>query len=152
MKTEMTLFIMILGISLSVNSLLSQTCMPYNTVAIKIENDTPPANILEAKYFDGITYLKWIYGTPAEDSYFLVQKSDNGFDFKTIGIKECYGDSIKINILYCYKDELSNIQQSKIYYRIAKPLEDGNFMYSNICTVSTYDLTSTRIVENTNDF
>lgn len=151
MKTLFNLFIVVFIASTFSNFSYAQTCLPINSSVVKLEKYKAPAYILETKLYDNTVYLKWTCCQHPEDSYFLVQKSSDGYNFKTIGVKKCFGDSIKINLLYCFTDQLTDNPENTIYYRIVKPMDD-NYMYSNICTVKSTLTKHPRLVDNRSDF
>jgi hypothetical protein len=84
----------------------------------------------------GIVSLTWSTENEANTSRFLIQRSNDGFNYTTIGTQPAGGQT---NFLTVYQSEdniLSLSQANIIYYRIrAEDNVDNRFAYSNIVPV-----------------
>ncbi|GAB4294721.1 MAG: hypothetical protein Kow0068_19500 [Marinilabiliales bacterium] len=114
----------------------SQFVVTNNNSFLRTENEKTVLNNLQAKYYNNLVYLKWTSSTTPEDCFFIIQKSYDGNNFETIGFKKIYGDTVKVNLLYCFKDTLKSESNAQVYYRIAKPVDNEELLYSNIVEIN----------------
>lgn len=87
-------------------------------------------------------YLHWIVINDRKNGIFVVERSENGFDFVSVGFKNRIGSSVP-KLSYYFSD--SAIPDGKIYYRILAIGEDGLFKYSDTVIVENFK-TSSQVV------
>ena len=99
----------------------------------EIENTT----LIDFKviYNTGNVYLKWRVKNEPEDGLFIIERSTDNNNFKTIQFKKGIGASICYPLLYCSTDE--HPLQGTSYYRLVKTYQDGRFYYSDVVTLVT---------------
>jgi len=89
---------------------------------------------LKGSFKDGTTQLSWRVMNNQLAQYFMVQRSDDGINFTTIGRidrQPSPGEAF-----YSFRDDVSSITGSKVYYRIIIVNDDNTARYSNILRLS----------------
>lgn len=86
-------------------------------------------------YFEGklnanLLTLNWEVGTEINVHHYEVERSFNGTNFNSIKTITAKGFSN-----YLYNDEVENIRGRRVYYRIKKVDNDGNFSFSDLFTI-----------------
>ena len=79
------------------------------------------------------TLLKWETETEINNSYFDIERSENGVNFKPIGRQEGNGTT-STKSYYSYTDIL-NTNAKILYYRLKSVENTGRFTYSNIIAI-----------------
>jgi len=102
---------------------------------------TLPVKLL---YFKGeivgqTNMLNWKTATEVNSEVFLIERSDDGMYFKTIGTQTAAGNS-NIVLNYNFIDKTPNI---KHYYRLRLVDKDGSFEYSNVVVLERQTEVST---------
>ena len=103
----------------NINNAFSQYSLNENSL-IKVETKSKPISTLvsfTAQLCNKTVYLNWVVNGQKEDCIYIIQRSANDIDFKTIGYINGIGVPINIDILSCFKD--TKPLSSKAYYRIA---------------------------------
>lgn len=78
--------------------------------------------------------LNWQTATEKNNSGFEIQRK-NGNDWEKIGFVQGHGTTLEKN-LYSYKDNVSDVKQDEIYYRLKQIDFSGTFEYSSELLVS----------------
>ncbi len=81
----------------------------------------------------GQVKLKWHTASEQNASHFLVQRSEDGEQFQTIGRKEAQGTTTE-STHYQYFDR--NPEMATNYYRLKQVDFDGSYEYSNVISVN----------------
>ena len=89
----------------------------------------------KAIYNTGNVYLKWRVKNETEDGLFIIERSSDTKNFKTITFKQGIGVPICLPLLYCSIDERP--LQGTNYYRLVKTYQDGRYYYSNVVKLVT---------------
>ena len=105
----------------------------WNITPREIENTTLVD--FKAIYNTGAVYLKWRVSNETEDGLFIIERSSDTKNFKTIKFKHGIGVPICFRLLYCSIDE-SPLQGTN-YYRLVKTYQDGRCYYSNVVKLVT---------------
>jgi len=98
-------------------------------------NSTLPVELLSfsANCLNDEVLLNWVTANEINSDYFVVQRSDDLFNWKDLTYVEAAGNS-NHNLNYNYNDLL--MKESIIYYRLKIVDMDGSFNNSNVITVS----------------
>ncbi len=88
--------------------------------------------------------LTWITAQETNNDHFVVQKSNDGFNFKKIGQIEGAGNKSSLSQ---YEFEDQSINSGLAYYRLKQVDFDGNFEYSKIISVDIYSSLSESSIE-----
>ncbi|MBS1513146.1 MAG: DUF3472 domain-containing protein [Bacteroidetes bacterium] len=78
--------------------------------------------------------LQWQSNDEINTSHFNVQRSIDGMSFTTVNTLQAANNSSTTNS-YSYRDEISNINASKVYYRLQMFDKDGKNTTSNKVTI-----------------
>lgn len=91
---------------------------PVNEKAIAVVNNENKTitSFTTTSYGEKI-YLKWLVQKQKKDCLFFVERSDDGKNYEILDLKEGYGTSIDVPLLYCYIDEKPIHKTS--YYKIS---------------------------------
>ena len=130
----------LLVLIISFNLVNAQMANTRNFASEEIETKIKPISTLvsfTAQLYNKTVYLKWLVNGQKEDCTYIIQRSANDIDFKTIGYVKGTGAPINVNLLSCFKD--TKPLSSKAYYRIATITNLGELLH-----------TQSQIVENTN--
>ncbi|MGE0562329.1 MAG: choice-of-anchor L domain-containing protein [Flavobacteriales bacterium] len=96
---------------------------------------TLPVNLLgfSAECESGYSKLEWQTASEVNNDYFIVEKSNQTFNFSPIGIVAGNGNSSVINN---YEFQDFEVNNSVTYYRLKQVDFNGEFEYSNIVALS----------------
>lgn len=83
------------------------------------------------KNYSGKNYLHWVVRNDSRDGIFVVERSEDGNEFKAIGFKNRIGTSVP-SLSYYFQDESA---KGSVFYRILAIGEDGSYKYSDILKV-----------------
>ena len=81
-----------------------------------------------------IVNLSWLTATELNNRGFEIERGSNETDWRTIGFIEGKGTTSEPQ-QYSYKDKLTGIESTKLYYRLKQIDFDGSFEYSNTIEV-----------------
>ena len=79
--------------------------------------------------------LNWQTTNEINTSYFNIQRSTDGSNFKTVGKVNAKASAGAINN-YVYQDDITQMQAGKAYYRLQMTDIDARFTYSNVRYIS----------------
>lgn len=92
---------------------------------------------------DNIAQLTWQTTSEINTSHFNIQRSTDGVSFTTIGsVNAKLSGGLQNN--YDYPDDLANLKDGNVFYRLQMVDNDGKFTYSKIVYI-TIDANSLRI-------
>jgi Concanavalin A-like lectin/glucanases superfamily/Secretion system C-terminal sorting domain len=80
--------------------------------------------------------LKWQTAQEQNSKNFTIQRSKDGVNFTNITTIAAVGNA-NIPTDYNYTDDVSTIQDKKLYYRLQQNDKDGTYTYSDILTIKT---------------
>ncbi len=97
---------------------------------------TLPVKLLSftGAYKNNTTYLNWATENQVNFSYYDIERSADGTNFSSIGLKSATGNSSSKES-YQFNDDLTSFSGSTYYYRLKMIDTDGNFKYSNIIMI-----------------
>jgi len=104
-----------------------------------------------SKINENSVILNRVTASEINNDYFEIQKSDNGFDFYTIGTVKGNGNSTVVNS-YNFMDDINNSSTSFVYYRLKQIDYDLQFEYSPIVSIQTENSFSLIQFQNTPNF
>ena len=81
--------------------------------------------------------LSWNTANEINTSYFDIQRSENGIEFKTVG--SIYCNPNQSGSRYTFIDNVSNVEASKIYYRLKQFDKDLTHKISSVISVKIYN-------------
>lgn len=82
-------------------------------------------------YNSGKVFISWTSKNEPEDCVYVVERSGNGKDFASVGVKE--GIGAEIELYYSWIDQAPPAGFS--YYRVKKITKEGNQLYSAVNSV-----------------
>lgn len=108
---------------------------------------TTPVRLVEFKGTreSNVTSLNWITASEENSSYFEVQRSSDGKDFRGIGQVRAAGSSSSV-LYYTFEDRYP--ENGLFYYRLKQVDFDGSHELSKIVSVSNEDQTRLSLVPN----
>jgi hypothetical protein len=119
--------------------------LPMKTEAVTMADlITPEQPVMLIKSFtarlaEGVVYLNWTMHGEMQKSIFMVERSDNGREFETLGSKEGYpAPNTELNLLYCYSDR--NPVSGIATYRIRQFRVDGVLVSDNVRLITDNQL------------
>jgi hypothetical protein len=124
-----------------VTQYLNAGCFAFATDTIQVFTSLNcivlPAGIagLQGTYSDGTAQLKWTALNNRLVKYFLVQRSDDGINFATVGQTDKQ-TSQEGAADYSFRESINNAAGSKLYYRIILISEDNTVRYSPVISLS----------------
>jgi len=98
---------------------------------------------LTATRQDNIAQINWQTTNEINTSYFIIQRSIDGVNFAPVGKVNSTSNPRPQNN-YSYPDNIANLKQSKVFYRLQMVDNDGQFTYSKIVYI-TIDANSLQI-------
>ncbi len=97
-----------------------------------VEDVISPFAQTTVKNNSGKNYLHWVVSHDEKNGIFVVERSENGVDFVSVGFKNRIGTSIH-KLSYYFTD--TDFSEGTIFYRILAIGEDGSFKYSDTIMV-----------------
>jgi hypothetical protein len=86
-------------------------------------------------YRNNVTTLNWETVNEQLFDRFEVERSSNGADFATIGIKPAAASNYSAKQSYQLNDDLSSVNGSVFYYRLKMIDTDGKFKHSSVIMI-----------------
>ena len=86
--------------------------------------------------------LKWTTENEMNLSHFVVERSIDGNNYKSIGQVSASGNSRSRSNYSLIDHEVSNLQSDVVYYRLMIVDKDNIYRYSKVITISLYDRNS----------
>ena len=120
----LTLFAFILGFTTS----LAQKVVNIEETKNNINIEVCEFKTFSAKLLDGKVYLNWRAISSNNDCFFIIERSVNGKDYTTIGLKQGALSPNNIPLLYSFIDESPLF--SSVFYRIKILEADGEMIVS----------------------
>ncbi len=91
--------------------------------------------------------LNWVTATESNNMGFEIERRLENSDWRKVGFKEGAG-STTLKQVYSYRDDISNLNASTIYYRLKQVDFDGTFEYSDEVAVEALTPTEFSISQN----
>jgi hypothetical protein len=130
-KNKMNLFMLFSMIMISFSQCVSAQG-PLKSENIVFTNNTDQIHITSCTMISvqEKNYLKWTVKGEKENTIYVVERSINGNEFESIGIKKGYASPENFQILYCFTDD--NPSALTCSYRIKQIHSDGFVQLSNV--------------------
>lgn len=96
-----------------------------------VEDEISPFTQSIVKNHSGKNYLHWIVSNDSKNGIFVIERSENGSEFKTVGFKNRISSTVP-RLSYYFQDESA---EGVLLYRILAIGEDGSYKYSETLTV-----------------
>lgn len=110
--------------------------MGENPVSMHVAGALPVKLVsFNGKYINQEVRLDWATSQEINTSHYLIQRSGDGINFEDIGNVSAKGNST-LPSSYYYTDQLNDMNQSKLFYRLEMIDKDGNYEYSSVISVN----------------
>jgi hypothetical protein len=86
-------------------------------------------------YSNQQTLLKWSSENELNFDKFEVERSNNGADFRFVGVKPAVGSISSVKTNYAFNDDLSLLSGNVFFYRLKMVDMDGKAKYSNVIMI-----------------
>lgn len=126
---ESIVFLILIAAATSSMAQTPQTNNPMSMVA----SNQAAMNIYNYNtiYNSGKVFLSWTSKNEAQDCIYVVERSADGLDFQSVGVKE--GIGAEIELYYSWIDQTPPAGFS--YYRVKKITKEGTQLYSAVNSV-----------------
>ncbi len=133
-------FVALIGIaliSMNVNAQTTQTFVvaaPSEAPALikdAVDNfiSFSPVNV------EGKVYLRWMVQNDQKDGVYIIERSNDGTNFESLGFKDRVGSDKKIKLFYSWIDVAPPAEEA--HYRIMQVGVDRTYTYSDVVRVKT---------------
>ena len=133
-------FFVLIGIFLFSINAQAQTAQTFVVAAsseapalIKDEVDNfisfSPVNV------EGKVYLRWMVRNDRKDGVYIIERSDDGTNFESLGFKDRVGSDKNIKLFYSWIDVAPPTDEA--HYRIMQVGVDRTYTYSDVVRVKT---------------
>jgi Secretion system C-terminal sorting domain len=118
------------------------TCNTVVVLPVQLESFTAAVN-------KQLVDLDWVAHNELNVAAYLIERSYNGSEFKSIGQVKASGTNQGI-LKYNYKDDITAVPATTLYYRLKITDRDGTYKYSPVVLVKTQSAISNQIIINPN--
>jgi hypothetical protein len=127
---ETIVFLMLMA---AAGSSMAQTSTATSTAMVTAANNQSAMNIYNYNtvYNSGKVFVSWTSKNEPEDCVYVVERSVNGQEFSSVGVKE--GVGAEIELYYSWVDQTPPAGFS--FYRVKKITKEGNQLYSAVNSV-----------------
>ena len=84
---------------------------------------------------EGKVYLRWMVRNDRKDGVYIIERSDDGTNFESLGFKDRVGSDKNIKLFYSWIDVAPPTDEA--HYRIMQVGVDRTFNYSDVVRVKT---------------
>jgi hypothetical protein len=114
-------------------SSMAQTSTATSAAMVQTANNQSAMNIYNYNtvYNSGKVFVSWTSKNEPEDCVYVVERSTNGQEFSSVGVKE--GIGAEIELYYSWIDQTPPAGFS--FYRVKKITKEGNQLYSAVNSV-----------------
>jgi hypothetical protein len=114
-------------------SSMAQTSTATSTAMVQAANNQSSMNIYNYNtvYNSGKVFVSWTSKNEPEDCVYVVERSINGQEYSSVGVKE--GIGAEIELYYSWIDQAPPAGFS--FYRVKKITKEGNQLYSAVNSV-----------------
>ena len=126
---ESIVFILLMAVA---GTGMAQSTM-QNNAPMNLASSQPEVNIhnYNTVYNSGKVFVSWTSKNESEDCVYIIERSTDGRDFKSAGIKEGIGSEIEL--YYSWIDQAP--PAGFAYYRVKKITKEGTQLYSSVGSV-----------------
>jgi len=114
------------------------TGLAQSTIAGEKQDFAPASNMAglnihnyNTVYNEGKVFVSWTSKNETEDCLYIVERSGDGNQFESVGVKE--GIGARIELYYSWVDK--NPPAGFAYYRVKKITREGEQLYSSVSSV-----------------
>jgi hypothetical protein len=127
---ETVVFLMLMA---AAGSSVAQTSTATSTAMVTAANQQSAMNIYNYNtvYNSGKVFVSWTSKNEPEDCVYVVERSVNGQEYSSVGVKE--GIGAEIELYYSWVDQTPPAGFS--FYRVKKITKEGNQLYSAVNSV-----------------
>ncbi len=113
-------------------SSMAQTTQPIQQVS-PLSANTDGVNIhnYATVYNSGKVFVSWTSKYETEDCVYVIERSGNGQEFQSVGVKEGIGSEIELYYSWIDKTPPAGFA----YYRVKKITKEGTQLYSSVSSV-----------------
>ena len=84
---------------------------------------------------EGKVYLRWMVRNDRKDGVYIIERSDDGTNFESLGFKDRVGSDKNIKLFYSWIDVAPPAEEA--HYRIMQVGVDRTYTYSDVVRVKT---------------
>ncbi len=133
-------FVALIGIaliSINVHAQTTQTFVvaaPSETPAL-VKDDVDNFISFSPVNVEGKVYLRWMVRNDRKDGVYIVERSNDGTNFESLGFKDRVGSDKNIKLFYSWIDVAPPSEEA--HYRIMQVGVDRTYTYSDVVRVKT---------------
>jgi hypothetical protein len=140
LSTSRFQFIVLIGIvffSINIHAQNTQTFVvaaPSDSPAL-IKDDVDNFISFSPVNVEGKVYLRWMVRNDRKDGVYIIERSDDGTNFESLGFKDRVGSDKNIKLFYSWIDVAPPAEEA--HYRIMQVGVDRTYTYSDVVRVKT---------------
>jgi len=133
-------FVALIGIALISMNVHAQTTKTFVVAASSeapalIKDDVDNFISFSPVNVEGKVYLRWMVRNDRKDGVYIVERSDDGTNFESLGFKDRVGSDKNIKLFYSWIDVAPPTDEA--HYRIMQVGVDRTYTYSDVVRVKT---------------
>jgi hypothetical protein len=125
-----------------IDDITLNTCNTAVVLPVQLESFTASVN-------KQLVDLDWVTHNELNVAAYFIERSYNGSEFKSIGQVKASGTNQGV-LKYNYKDDITAVPATTLYYRLKITDRDGTYKYSPVILVKTQVSLSNQIIINPN--
>jgi len=131
-------FVALIGIALISMNVHAQTTKTFVVAASSeapalIKDDVDNFISFSPVNVEGKVYLRWMVRNDRKDGVYIVERSDDGTNFESLGFKDRVGSDKNIKLFYSWIDVAPPSEEA--HYRIMQVGVDRTYTYSDVVRV-----------------
>lgn len=95
--------------------------------------------------YDGKVYVNWVIKGEKKDGLYLIERSEDGNNYKLTGWRDGIGTPLDLELLYSWIDE--HPEKGTTYYRLKRVNEDGSVDLSDRIIINNGEQKSQPVLE-----
>lgn len=140
LSTSRFQFIVIIGIVLFSINVHAQTTQTFvvaapSEVPALVKDDVDNFISFSPVNVEGKVYLRWMVRNDRKDGVYIIEGSNDGTNFESLGFKDRVGSDKNIKLFYSWIDVAPPTDEA--HYRIMQVGVDRTYTYSNVVRVKT---------------
>ncbi len=133
-------FVVLIGIALFSVDAHAQTTQTFVVAAPSeaptlIKDDVDNFISFSPVNVEGKVYLRWMVRNDRKDGVYIIERSDDGTNFESLGFKDRVGSDKNIKLFYSWIDVAPPAEEA--HYRIMQVGVDRTYTYSDVVRVKT---------------
>jgi hypothetical protein len=136
-RFQLIVFIGIVFFSINVQAQSTQTFVvaaPSEAPAL-IKDDVDNFISFSPVNVEGKVYLRWMVRNDRKDGVYIVERSNDGTNFESLGFKDRVGSDKNMKLFYSWIDVAPPVDEA--HYRIMQVGVDRTYTYSDVVRVKT---------------